>query len=144
MELMYRHHIFFRFIEHCVTPGNVGGALAWTFRQTTTRTLSEFLPNGKCVDRTDIFLCYRSHEGRQFTDWVPLRSLENCQPKTVDRALVVRGPDTGKVMATERFERDKQKLKTGVLLRIPGGRKKDLKRFDFSDVTRVVDHGTLI
>ena len=92
------------------------------------------------VGQEEVFVQYRTRDGRLRQSWVFARYLDVCPPKTRDKAVVVRGPSAGRVYAASRYERNPLKVKTGVVMTQGLGKAKVYATFPFSDMTRVSEY----
>lgn len=130
--------LYFRFIDGCQSPGDVSGVLAWTDRRSSVRVSG--VDSGSKNGEEELFVNYRTHDGRLKREWVSVRNLDVCPPRTSDKVLVVRGPEIGRIYPAARFERNTMKEKIGIVVRRGTGRAKEYKTYSFTDVTRTSEY----
>lgn len=131
-QIMGSIRIHFRFIDGCVSPGDVSGVMAWTTQASSIRT-------DQTADGTaqKVYVSYRTRDGKLNEAWVETHVLLPCPPRAVDRVLVLRGEESGKTYQVARFTRKEKKEKT-IVVKIGVG--KSVKSFGLADVTRISDY----
>lgn len=135
IQVMARMRVYFRFVEGCSSPRDVSGSMAWT-----TRTSSFRVNEAGRNSNDEIYLSYRTRDGKLNEAWVQVRNLTACQPRAVDRVLVLSGADVGEIHHGVKFIRNKKKEKTGISVRIGYGKSKTSMSYAVADVTRVADY----
>lgn len=121
-------------MDSCISPGNVARMPAWTTADTSIRFSNE----RNLGSNIEVYLTFKTRDAKEFTCWVLLQNIMHFLPKTVDNALVVSGPDIGRILPVERMEKGRKGRDPCILLRESGsGQNKKLVKYGLSEVTKV-------
>lgn len=129
MQAAKTHFIFFRIRPGCKEPRNADGRMAWT-------TLSVDMRRETCQIR----VTYRPKDSvHAREEYVPLSSLDLCVPNLKeDEALVIDGPDKGKVVYPSHSDKKATGGRAGIYCKHKKeDRKKDAIMYALENVTRV-------
>lgn len=132
---MKKYHIILRFSDHCNYPQAVAGRPCWTTDSSQVR-----LNKTKSPPDMEVFLTYRTADGRLRESFVSIRNLQLTTPMLSLPAFVIR-PDTAqRVMKVAAFEKERTKPKktTGVHLYNMSGSRSKTKFYNLERVTRVL------
>lgn len=129
------HYIFLRFRMGCKTPRNADGRIAWTTEAMDVR-----------IATCEIRVSYRPKDSNQVRDeYVPLSSVDLCPPSLKeDVALVVWGPDAGRILIPSHSDRSGEAGRSGIFCKADKKeKKKDANVYALNCLTRAraMEHG---
>lgn len=131
---MKTFHLVLRFSDHCDSPHSVAGRLCWTTASTQIRANKSVLP-----PEMEVFLSYRTSDGRTRESFVPIRFLQVSTPLLGHSVLVLHSQSSSKVMNVASLE--KQRTRPRKLLAVnvymPGHSRAHTQRIPVENVTRV-------
>lgn len=85
-DIMSAFRIVLRFVEHCDRPMAVSGRICWTGAESIMKTAST---EGNEHPKSDIFLHYKTSDGRRRSSFVPIRNIETCLPRVKEPVIVI-------------------------------------------------------